>query len=66
MSESALTNSYKQEKVIRTKDESMTITTIPITIAQWIERLNLSCLISTFGLCTIMFWIGAFNYFKRR
>lgn len=62
MSETTATNSYKQEKFIRTKNESMTITKIPITIAQWIERLNLPCLISTLGLCTIMFWIGAFKF----
>src|SRR5215469_5598391 len=62
MSEPTVTNSYKQEKFVRTGDESMTITRVPITIAQWLERLNLPCLISTFGLCTIMFWIGAFKF----
>jgi uncharacterized membrane protein YkgB len=47
---------------ITTKDESMTITMISRTIAQWFERLNLPSLISTFGLCTIIFWIGAFKF----
>jgi hypothetical protein len=42
-----------QKRPIKLKDESMTITKIPTTIAQWIERLNVPCLISTFGLCTI-------------
>ena len=62
MSEPTVTNSYKQEKFVRTGSESMTITKVPITIAQWLEHLNLPCLISTFGLCTIMFWIGAFKF----
>ena len=62
MSEPTVTNSYKQEKFVRTEDESMTITKAPITIAQWIERLNLPRLVSTFGLSTIMFWIGAFKF----
>jgi reactive chlorine resistance protein C len=53
---------WLQEKFITTKDKSMTITKIPITIAQWMERLNVPSLVSTLGLCTIMFWIGAFKF----
>ena len=62
MNEPTVTNSYQREKPIQTKDEWMSIMNIPITIAQWIERLHLPSLISTFGLCIIMFWIGAFKF----
>ena len=62
MNETTITNGHKQEQFITTKYESMTVAKFLPTIARWVERLNLPCLISTFGLCTIMFWIGTFKF----